>query len=75
MHVALQGALIGFGVGLFLVGAEYYFVVKNAKERAQRHHQLKHEIDPAERKRLRSIASYSAFLPPVFAFFFWLIWG
>lgn len=75
MHVALQGALIGVAIGLFLVAAEYFFVVKGAKERARRQHQLNHEIDSTERKRLASIASFSAFLPPVFAFFFWLIWG
>lgn len=75
MHPALQGALVGCGIGLFLVAAEYYFVVKGAKERAKRQHQVRHEIDSAERKRLASIASFSAFLPLAFAFFFWLIWG
>lgn len=75
MHPALEGALIGGGIGLFLVAAEYYFVVKNARERAKRQHLLAYEIDPTERKRIASIASFSAFLPPVFAAFFWLIWG
>jgi hypothetical protein len=75
MHVALEGALIGVAVALFLVAAEYYFVAKGAKERAVRHHQLKYEMDSAERKRIASIASFSAWLPPAFAFFFWLIWG
>jgi len=75
MHPALQGALVGCGIGLFLVAAEYYFVVKGAKERAKRQHEVKHEIDSTERKRLASIATFSAFLPPVLAFFFWLIWG
>ena len=75
MHPVLQGALIGAGIGLFLIAAEYYFVVKGARERAKRQHQLNHEIDPTERKRMASIASFSALLPPVFAFFFWLIWG
>ena len=75
MHPALEGALIGVGIAIFLVAAEYYFVIKGAKERAVRQHELKYEIDPTERKRLASIASFSAFLPPAFAFFFWLIWG
>jgi hypothetical protein len=75
MHAALEGALWGSGIAIFLVAAEYYFVVKGAKERAVRRHLVKHEIDPAERRRLASIAGYSAFLPPVFAFFFWLIWS
>jgi hypothetical protein len=75
MHPAVQGALVGCGIGLFLVAGEYYFVVKNAKERAKRQHETKYELDPTERKRMRSIASFSAFLPPAFAFFFWLIWA
>ena len=75
MLPALEGALVGIGIGLFLVAGEYYFVVKNAKERAKRQHELRHELDPTERKRLASIASFSAFLPPAFAFFFWLIWA
>lgn len=75
MHPVLEGALIGIGIGLFLIAGEYYFVVKGAKERAKRQHLLVHEIDPTERKRIASIASFAMFLPPAFAFFFWLIWG
>ena len=74
MHPALEGALIGCGIAIFLVAAEYYFVVKSAKERAVRKHLAHHEIDQVERNRLASIAGYAAFLPPVFACFFWLIW-
>jgi hypothetical protein len=74
MHSALEGALVGCGIAIFLVAAEYYFVVKGAKERAVRKHLGHHEIDPNERKRLRAIVGFCAFLPPVFAFFYWLIW-
>jgi hypothetical protein len=75
VHPVLEGALIGIGIGLFLVAGEYYFVVKGAKERAKRHHLHVHAIDATERKRIASVASFSMFLPPAFALFFWLIWG
>ena len=74
MHIALQGALIGLAIGVVLVVVEYMFVKKAVEERAVMRHQ-KPQFDPTDRTRIRSIASFAVFLPPAFAFGFWLIWG
>jgi hypothetical protein len=74
MPIALQGALIGLAVAVFLVVTEYLFVKRGAEERAKRQH-VAIQLDPIERNRIRQIASFSVLLPPVFAFFFWLLWG
>ena len=74
MRVALEGALIGAAVGLFLLAAEYFFIRRAVRARARRTNRSA-EIDSTERRRLASLASYCAVLPFGFAFFFWLIWG
>jgi len=74
MHPALQGALIGLGIGAVLVVIEYLFVKKAVDERAVARHQ-KPEFDPTDKKRIRSIFNFALFLPPAFAIGFWLIWG
>lgn len=74
MNMALMGALIGAGVALFLLVAEYLSVRKEAGERARRKNQ-KLELDDAERRRMASNARFCLFIPPAFAAFFWLLWG
>ena len=74
MHIALQGALYGIGLGLFLVVVEYIFIKKAMAERAAVHHQ-KPEFDDSERKRLRQVISFALLIPPAFAVGAWLIWG
>ena len=74
MHPALQGALIGAGLGLVLTVVEYLFVKRAVEERAVARHE-KPQFDPTDKKRISSILSFSLFLPPAFAFGFWLIWG
>lgn len=74
MNMALTGALIGAGVALFLLVAEYLSVRKEAGERARRKNQ-KLELDDAERRRMASNARFCLFIPPAFAAFFWLLWG
>jgi hypothetical protein len=74
MQPALQGALIGLALGLFLVAAEWLLLKKAARERAERLHRSA-ELDETGRKRIRSVAGFSAFLPPAFALAFWIIWG
>lgn len=74
MRAAIEGALIGGGLGLLLLAVEYLFIRKAIKERSQRLHRMA-EIDPSERKRLYALASFCAVLPFAFAFFFWLVWG
>ncbi|HVJ12336.1 MAG TPA: hypothetical protein VNC62_12270 [Burkholderiales bacterium] len=74
MHPALQGALIGLGIGVVLIVVEYLFVKKAAEERAVARHQ-KPVLDPTDKKRIQSILNFALFLPPAFAIGFWLIWG
>jgi len=74
MHIALQGALIGAGVAVFLIAAEYYFVKKAVQDRATVRN-LKPEFEQTDRNRIKSVASFAVFIPPALAFFFWLVWG
>ena len=74
MHPALQGALIGLGIGAVLTVVEYLFVKKAVEERAVARHQ-KPQFDPTDKKRISSILNFALFLPPAFAIGFWLIWG
>jgi hypothetical protein len=74
MNIVLQGALIGLGVALFLIAVDYLHLRKLAHERAKRLH-ITPEFDDAERRRLASIVRFCIFVPPVFAVFFWLLWG
>lgn len=74
MGVALHGALIGFGVGAFLVLAEYLLLSKAVSERAKKLNR-KAEFDVTERRRISSIARFALILPPAFAFVFWWVWG
>jgi hypothetical protein len=74
MNPALQGALIGLGIGAVLIVVEYLFVKKAVEERAVARHQ-KPVLDPTDKKRIQSILNFALFLPPAFAIGFWLIWG
>jgi uncharacterized membrane protein YvbJ len=74
MHIALQGALIGAGVAVLLIAAEYFFVKKQVRERATVRN-LKPEFEEQDRNRIKSIASFALFLPPALALGFWLVWG
>jgi hypothetical protein len=74
MHIGLQGALWGLGLGVFLVLIEYTFVRKAVVERAVQKHQ-KPEFDVQDRNRVKAVVSFAIFLPPAFALGAWLIWG
>jgi hypothetical protein len=74
MHIALQGALIGLALGVFLVVFEYFAVKKVVEERAQLKHQ-KPEFEATDRNRIRTVINFSVFIPPAFALGAWLIWG
>lgn len=74
MHIGMQGALWGFGLGVFLVFIEYMFVKKAVVERAVQKHQ-KPEFDGQDRARMRAVVTFAVFLPPAFALGAWLIWG
>jgi hypothetical protein len=71
MHPALEGALIGFGLGLILVGYEYYAVKKQVEERAAARHE-KPVFEPQDRNRVMSVLRFAIFLPPGGAVMFWL---
>ena len=74
MNFAIQGALVGLGVALFLVAAEYLLLRKAVKERAEKL-KRKVEFDQTERGRVLSMMRFSLVLPPAFALAFWLIWA
>ena len=71
MNPALQGALIGFVLGLLLVGYEYYVVKKEVEERAAARHK-KPEFEPQDRTRIMAVLRFALFLPPGGAVMFWL---
>jgi hypothetical protein len=74
MHVAVEGALVGLGIALFLIVAEYMLMVRAKNERAKRTKRPP-RFEDAERRRIAAIARFCFFVPPAFAFFYWLIWG
>jgi hypothetical protein len=74
MHPALQGALIGLGLGAFFVMFEFIFISKGVNERAKKMNR-KAEFDVTDRRRLATVTRFAAVLPFAFAFGFWWIWG
>jgi uncharacterized BrkB/YihY/UPF0761 family membrane protein len=72
MHPAIEGALIGAGVALFLVGAEYLLLKRAVNERAQRY-KRKPEFDITEKRRMSSMWRFAILLPIGFALGFWLV--
>jgi hypothetical protein len=74
MHIALQGALTGFALGVLLIIIEYMFVKKAVEERAALQHR-KPEFEQMDRNRIKSVVGFSVFIPPAFALGAWLLWG
>ena len=74
MNPALQGLLIGLGLGVFFVLFEFLALNKAVNERAKKLNR-KAEFDVTDRRRMATITRFAALLPLVFAFFFWWIWG
>jgi len=74
MHPALEGLLVGAGLAALLLAAEYYLQRKIAVERAEQFKRVV-ELDADQRKRISSMARFCCFIPPVFALFFWIIFG
>jgi hypothetical protein len=72
MHPAIQGALIGTGIGFFLVAAEYFLLRKSVNDRAEKL-KRKAEFDVTERRRISSMTRFALFLPAAFAFGFWIV--
>ena len=74
MPVALEGALVGLGLGIVLTVFEWYALKKSVQERSVRLHR-KIEMDEMERRRVTTVLRFSLLLPPGFALAFWIIWG
>jgi hypothetical protein len=72
MHPAIEGALIGTGVGFFLIAAEYLLLRKTVNDRAERL-KRKAEFDVTERRRITSLARFALVLPVAFAVGFWIV--
>jgi L-lactate permease len=74
MHPAIQGALVGLGIGVFLLVFEYLALSKGVNERAKKYNK-KPEFDVTERRRLATIRNFVPILIVGFAIGFWIIWG
>jgi len=74
MQAALQGVLVGLGIGILLLFFEYVMLSKEVKERAKKYHRNA-EFDVTERRRMHSMLRFALILPLGFAAAFWLVWG
>ena len=74
MNVALEGALIGGAIALFLLLGEYFLLARQRDERARRFKRPA-EFDGVERRRIATILRFCLCLPPAFAGFYWMVWG
>ncbi len=74
MHPALQGALVGLGVGIFLLIFEYMALSKEVNERAKKYNKAP-VFDITEKRRIATIRNFIPILVAGFAFVFWLVWG
>lgn len=74
MHIALQGLLIGAGVGVVLFLFEYFAAHKSAAERGK-HQARKPELNQDERARITTMLRFGFILPFAFAIGFWWVWG
>jgi hypothetical protein len=74
MHPALQGALIGLGIGAVLTFFEYLMLTKMVNERAKKLNR-KAAFDVTERRRIAMVFRFALALPLGFAFVFWWVWG
>lgn len=72
MHPAIEGALVGIGIALFLVVAEYFLLRQAVNERSERF-KRKAEFDVTERRRMTSMTRFALILPFAFALGFWML--
>ncbi len=72
MHPAIEGALVGTGIALFLVAAEYFLLRQAVNQRAERL-KRKAEFDVTERRRMTSMTRFALVLPFAFALGFWMV--
>ena len=74
MHVALEGLLIGAGLGAVLVFFEYMAITREVAERSKRQAR-KLDWDSNQRSRMRGMMNFGIALPIGFAIGAWWIWG
>ncbi len=74
MHPALQGGLIGLGIGIVLLVFEYLALTKQVNERARKYNKAA-EFDVTEKRRLATIRNFIPMLAIGFAVIFWIVWG
>ena len=74
MHPALQGALIGTGIGIFLFIFEYMALSKAVNERAKKYNK-KPEFDITEKRRMAMVRNFIPILAAGGAFLFCIVWG
>jgi uncharacterized membrane protein len=74
MHIAVQGALVGLGLAVFLFMFEY-LAIKSAGAARAKKMAKKAEIIQEERSRLRGMMMFCFCLPPGMAIIFWLTMG
>lgn len=74
MHIALQGLLIGAGLGFALVLFEYVAITREVAERSKRVAK-KVEWDSNQKSRMRGMINFGVILPIAGAIGAWWIWG
>jgi hypothetical protein len=74
MPPALQGALIGLGIGVFLFVFEYMALNKQVNERAKKYNKAP-VFDITEKRRMAMVRNFIPILAGGFALAFWIIWG
>ena len=74
MHPALQGALVGLGIGIVLFIFEYLALNKQVNERAKKYNKTP-VFDVTEKRRLATIRNFIPILVIGFAIGSWIIWG
>ena len=72
MHPAVEGFIVGLGLAVLLVGAEYLLQRKAARERSEQF-KVKLELDDTQRRRINSLMRFCLFVPPAFAAAYWLV--
>lgn len=71
MHIAIQGALIGLGIAILVIGLDYALIRSVAARRALAK-KRKVELEPSERRRLMATTRFALlFLPIAGAFVGW----
>lgn len=72
MHPAMLGFLIGLGAAAFFILSQYSLLSKEADETAKRL-KKKRVFTEQMRKQMRSVITFSIFLPPAISLGCWMV--